>query len=145
MPIISLTQEAMDRGKRPEIGWSPAELSDVTEFEAQNKESMNWLFEFRCMGGPEKATTNNGRYISILFNAKAIGVIGKGIPEAIKDFQKMIAALLGIAYREVSPDNYDTDKLLGKACWIKIGAGTDRDGKLTLSITDFSTSNDVPF
>lgn len=147
MPLIKLTQEAIDRGKLPEAGWSPAKLNDVTEFPAANKESVNWLFEFNCTGGPERKDDNSGRFQNVLFNAKALGIGdgNKGIPQAIELFQRMIAALLGIHFNEVTPDSYDTDVLKGKHCWIKIQPQADAAGKLSLTIVDFSADQDLPF
>jgi len=146
MPLISLSQEVIDRGKLPEIGWSFAKLNDVTEFKAQSGNSMNYLFEFVCESGPEKSKDNAGRFCNAFFNSKALGADGsKGIASAIDTFLNMIAALQGITKTEVQPDDYDTDKLKGKTCWIKIEAVTDQNGKLALSITDFSRDADIPF
>ena len=146
MPLISLTQETIDRGKLPEIGWSQMMLNDVTEFKAQSGNSVNYLFEFMCLAGPEKKEDNKGRYINAFFNSKALGSDGsKGIADVINQFILMICALQGIKRSELAPDDYDTDKLRGKMCWGKIEAVTDQNGKLAMAITDYSPEHDIPF
>lgn len=146
MPLISLTQETLDRGKLPEIGWSPAKLNNSTENKAATGNSTNYFFEFICTGGPEKKTTNTGRYITTMFNSKALALDGsRGIPDVIAKFNVMVAALLGIHVDEVVPDDYDTDKWVGKTCWVKIEIMPDNNGKLVTMITDFSSEAEVPF
>lgn len=146
MPLISLSQEVIDRGKVPEIGWSHGKLNDVTEFKSSAGNSMNYLFEFVLDQGPEKRDDNKGRYINAFFNSKALGADGsKGIADVINQFLLMIAALQGISRSEVTPDDYDTDKLKNKECWMKIEAVTDQNGKLATAITDFSSSIEIPF
>ena len=141
MPIISLTQEAIDRGKFPEIGWSHAELNAVREAKSAKGDSVNFFFEFIMTSGPESKTDNKGRYQTYLVNSIAIA---NGIKDVITGFKGMIASLLGIKADEVGSDDYDTDKLIGKSCWIKIDVVTI-DGKLIYQITDFSADRDIPF
>ena len=147
MPLISLSQEVIDRGKIPEIGWSHGTLNDVTEFKAQSGNSMNYLFEFVLDQGPEKQTTNKGRYINSFFNSKALGQgeNTKGVPEVIEKFVLMVAALQGITKAEVKADDYELDALKGKECWLKIEAITDQNGKLAIAITDYTSSIEIPF
>lgn len=141
MPIISLTQEAIDKGKYPEIGWSLAELHEVREAKASSGTSTNYFFEFIMLNGPERKEDNKGRYQTYLVNSAALK---SGIKDVVTNFKSMIAALNGIKPDNVSPDDYDTDKLKGKTCWIKIEVQT-QDGKLIYSITDFSADQDIPF
>lgn len=139
MPVISLTQEAIDRGKTPEKGWSPAILHDVTEQKAKSQTSVNYFFEFELTGGPDNKKDNTGRYITFMVNSAGLA---KGL--GVEDFKRMIAALLEIKPSEVSPDDYDTDKLKEKTCWVKIDIET-LDGKLVARISDFTRSSDIPF
>ena len=141
MPIISLTQEAIDRGRFPEIGWSPAKLNKVGEQKAAKGESVNWFFEFIMTGGPESKNDNAGRYQTFLVNSAGLS---NGIKGAVTMFKTMVGALLGLRMEDVSADDYDTDKLVGKTCWIKIEVSTI-DGKLIYQITDFSAEADIPF
>lgn len=149
MPLISLSQEVIDRGKLPEVGWSLARLNDVVEFKAAQGNSTNYLFEFVIEHGPEKSDKNSGRYCSTLFNSKALGMGegSKGVPDVINKFVLMVSGLLGINKSELEADDYDTDKLKGKSCWIKIEAITDQNGKLGMGISDYtsSQSGNVPF
>ena len=141
MPIISLTQEAIDRGKFPEIGWSHAELNAVREAKSAKGDSTNFFFEFIMTAGPESKADNKGRYQTFLVNSAAIA---NGIKDVITAFKSMIAALMGIKPDDVQADDFDTDKLIGKSCWIKIDVQT-MDGKLIYTITDFSADRDIPF
>jgi hypothetical protein len=141
MPIISLTQEAIDRGRFPEIGWSPAKLNRVTENKAAKGESVNWYFEFIMTGGPESKSDNAGRYQTFLVNSAGLS---NGIKNAVTSFKTMVGSLLGLRSDEVGADDFDTDKLVGKTCWIKIEVSTI-DGKLIYQITDFSADADIPF
>lgn len=139
MPVISLTQDAIDRGKTPEKGWSPAELHDVTEQKAKSGTSVNYFFEFELTGGPENKTDNAGRFITFMVNSSGLA---KGL--GVEDFKRMISALLDIKPNEVAADDYDTEKLKGKTCWVKIDIETV-DGKLVARPSDFTRSTDLPF
>jgi len=141
MPIISLTQEAIDRGKFPEIGWSHADLHAVREAKSAKGDSTNFFFEFIMTSGPESKNDNKGRYQTFLVNSLAIS---NGIKDVITSFKAMIAALMGIKPNDVQADDFDTDKLVGKSCWIKIDVVTI-EGKLIYTITDFSADQDIPF
>lgn len=141
MPIISLTQEAIDRGKFPEVGWSHAELNAVREAKSAKGDSTNFFFEFIMTQGPESKEDNKGRYQTYLVNSLAVK---NGIKDVITGFKSMIGALNGIKPDEVGGDDYDTDKMIGKTCWIKIDVQT-LDGKLIYTITDFSADRDIPF
>jgi len=146
MPLISLTQEVLDRGKLPEVGWSPAKLNSCNENKASKGDSTNYFFEFICTGGPEKKSVNTGRFITTMFNSKALALDGsRGMPDVINKFTTMAASLLGVHIDELSPDDYDTDKWVGKTCWIKIEIMPDNTGKLVTMITDFSSDTEVPF
>lgn len=141
MPIISLTQEAIDRGKYPEVGWSHAELNAVRESKSAKGDSTNFFFEFIMTQGPESKEDNKGRYQTYLVNSLAIK---NGIKDVITGFKSMVGALIGIKPDEVGADDFDTDKLVGKTCWIKVDVQT-LDGKLIYTITDFSADRDIPF
>jgi len=146
MPLISLTQETLDRGKTPEVGWAPAKLNRSEESKSSKGDSVNYFFEFICTGGPEKKTINTGRYITTMFNSKALGMDGsRGMPDVINLFTLMAASLLGIHTDELQPDDYDTDKWVGKTAWIKIEVLPDNNGKLVSMITDFSMDGEIPF
>ena len=145
MPIITLTQEALDRGKQPDTGWSFAKLTGVNEFKSKDNKSTNFGFEWRCESGPEHRKDNAGRYVTKIINAKALGMgDGRGVPNVIYKFQVMIAALNGIHLNEVKPDNFDTDKLIGKSCYINIQNSIVND-QVQLDITDYASEIDVPF
>jgi len=149
MPVINITQEMMDHSKEPEAGWSLAILNAINEAPAASGgNSVNFFFEFKLLNGPGKEETNRGRFKTTFFNNKALGLVpgSKGVPDVKDKLINMVASLQGIRKSELSPDQYDLDKLVGKECFIKIEASVDGTGKLISVVTDFSSTNDdVPF
>lgn len=141
MPMISLTQEAIDRGKYPEIGWSNAELHEIREAKAASGTSINYFFEFVLLSGPENKEDNKGRYQTFLVNSAGLK---NGNKNAVTMFKNMVAALNGSRPDEIGADDYNTDHLKGKTCWIKIEVQT-QEGKLIYSVTDFSADAEIPF
>jgi hypothetical protein len=152
MPIIVLSQEAIDNSKQPEIGWSPAKLVGVNE--APTKEgkenSVNYFFTFILEGGPEKEMKNAGRTVTRFFNNHALGMGGNGsksgVPELVHLYRTMISALLGLtSFEETKAGSYDTDKLIGKTCWVHVNWSQPYKGKSNLTAVDFSAYGDIPF
>lgn len=139
MPLISLTQDAMDRGKTPETGWSTLILDACRENKAKETNSINYFFEFECESGPENKEDNKGRYVTFMINSAGMD---KGL--GTEDYVRMVAALQGILPKEVAPADHDTDKMIGLKCWGKIEIIT-RDSKPRAVITDFCRLADQPF
>jgi len=144
MPIlVNLTQDVMDRGKEPELGWSYAALTSVDEL--TTKIGVVYQTEWTIEYGPEKNAANKGLFVSVGFPAKFLGQAGgKPIKDTVYKFKNMIASLNGIKTDQLSPDQYDLEALKGKSCWIKIDLATWSD-RQQITITDFSRDAEIPF
>lgn len=137
--IISLTQEAIDRGKKAEAGWSPAILNKIEDKKSTKGNSTNYWFEFELTGGPENKEDNKGRFCTFMLNS--IGMVN-GM--AVEDFTNMIAALTDQLPKDIVPSEYDLERLVGNGCWVKVDVKTV-DGKIVAQIVDFSRTGDIPF
>ena len=128
MPIINITQKDINRMQQPEKGWHLAELTSVEEKASKDKASINWNFEFEIKNGGSE-----GRFAYAGVNSKAPMIV----------LGPMSSALNNIPLNEVQPGNLDTDKLIGKKCWIEI-IEEMYDGKIVKKIKDFATETSRP-
>lgn len=129
MPIIHLSQDDINRSKQPDAGWHHAFLHSVEEGASKDKQSINWTFDFEIDQGD-----NAGRHARDNVNSKAVGM--RLIP--------ITAALLDIPQDEVKPSDVDTDKLVGKKCWIEV---IDRvwNDKIVKNINSYQPDSKSPF
>lgn len=128
MPIINITQKDIDRQKPPENGWHLAELQNCVEEASKDGKSINYKFEYQVVDG-----NSLDRYAYTQANSKAIGMV----------MLPMISALLDIPIDDVKKDQYDTDKLLKKRCWIEVFE-EPYEGRLIKKIKGFVSANSKP-
>jgi hypothetical protein len=106
MPIISISQDELDRQAKVEPGFYVATLRDVTEKANKDKTGTNFIFDFQVTS----EGANTGRHVTTLVSSKAIG-LGM-IP--------IVCALEDIEPSDFTPQDVNTDKLLGKSCFIEV-------------------------
>lgn len=129
MPIINLSQDDINRSKPPDAGWHKSKLVGVEEKPSKDKQSINWNFDFEIQNG-----SSEGRHAYTGVNSKAVGIVL--IP--------MVAALNDIPVDQVQPTQIDTEKLIGKVCYIEVTDST-YEGRIVKKITGFSPDSKPPF
>lgn len=148
MPKITLPPEVRNATKPPDNGWSRAQLVKTSENIASNKESMNYFFEFVCLDGPNGQKVNEARSITKFFNGKNLGIApgSRAFQPKVEEFINMLGSLSKKTRQEIlDMEDYEVDKLEGKVCWIKVGAGTDQNGLQQAQIVDFMPEDRKPF
>ena len=105
MPIIQVGEADIKRQQLPRQGWHKCKLLEVKEEQNKNKDGMNYMFTMEITEGVEVE-----KWCFVRASSKAIGIIA--IP--------FFSALLDIPEDQFSPSDYDTDKLIGKECWVEV-------------------------
>lgn len=132
MPVINVTQKDINRQKQPDKGWHLAVLDSVEEAASKDKNSINWTFEFQIRPGDNNDPSAE-RYARVLCNSKAVGIVM--IP--------LSCALLDIPTDQFDPMQIDTDKLLGKECYIEV-IDELYEGKIVKKIANFAALSAKP-
>lgn len=106
MPIISLTQEQIDRAKKVDPGYHKVTVVSYEEKANSKKDGTNHFFALKVISGE----SNRDRYINYMASSKALGL----------SLLPFVAAIEQISVDEVVPGDIDTDKLLGRELVIEV-------------------------
>lgn len=74
MPIIKITQNAIDKSKPPQSGWHKFRVEKFSEDDSADKKSKNWVFDCPIIES-SVSSDNIGRYGFARFNSKAAGML----------------------------------------------------------------------
>lgn len=134
MPIIKLTQDDINRAKQPDAGWFRLKLTEVSEKPSKDKKSINYNFDFEIIDAPAGAERNVGRHAYTMCNSKAPGIM----------LMPLCSAIYNIPIDEITPDDVNTDKWIGKTLFGEVTEETF-EGKIVKRLNTFSPDENPPF
>lgn len=132
MPIIKITQEAIDRSKPPADGWHLFKVEKFVDAESKDKKSHNYVFESVIIKS-SVSEENLGRYGFARFNSKAPGMlISSGFLPALFD-------------RTIEEEfDFNPEELAGKEFWGEIRSEI-YEGKMQKKMDVFAPATKPPF
>lgn len=131
MPIIRISQNAIDRAKPPQAGWHKFKIEKFSEDDSADKKSKNWVFDCPII---ESAVdpANVGRYGFVRANSKAPGML-------------VSSGFLPAVYEHPIDEafEFNPEEMYGKEFWGEITDGVF-NGKTQKNLTAFAPPGEKP-
>lgn len=129
MPIIKITDDAINRSKSPDSGWHLGKIQEFHQEDSKDKKSTNWIFDIVIVSEGDNA----GRYAFARFNSKAAGMlVGTGFLPAALD-QPINAGI-----------EFNPEELITKELYIEVGDKV-YEGKIQKEIKAYAPASAPPF